>query len=219
MPDAARPTVGGQWIIQPVLHNDATISRWLPDNAPLSTMRVITASDGALDVIDGQLPSEEEERLARVRTLSCVFRAGRAGAATDHSSVLYDVDRATGRILKGTTNAHWYQLGWHRDLFCYREAPSYQAHPDSQVDLVGQRFEDMEEIKKLVCEAHSKMLPDVPLAGWDVAMTREHGRCLLEANLSCNFFNGSFDRPAYFAWMEDLLARLDRKRHAQTQPA
>jgi hypothetical protein len=31
------------------------------------------------------------------------------------------------------------------------------------------------------------MLPDVPLAGWDVALTAE-GACLLEVNLSCNFF-------------------------------
>ena len=30
-------------------------------------------------------------------------------------------------------------------------------------------------------------MPDVPLAGWDVAFT-DKGMLLLEANLSCNFF-------------------------------
>lgn len=46
-----------------------------------------------------------------IESLSCVFRAGRQGADTDHSSILFDVDASTGTILKGTTNAHWYQLG------------------------------------------------------------------------------------------------------------
>lgn len=46
-----------------------------------------------------------------IDSLSCVFRAGRQGADTDHSSILFDVDASTGTILKGTTNAHWYELG------------------------------------------------------------------------------------------------------------
>lgn len=175
-------------------------------------MRVITASDGALDVIHNTLPASEEARLAQVRVLSCVFRAGRQGAATDHSSILYDVDQTSGTMQGGTTNAHWYQLGLHKDIAQYKAAPSYSEHPDSKVTLTGQRFADIDAIKQLVRSAHSKMLPDVPLAGWDVALTKEHGMCLLEVNISCNFFNGSFDRQAYFAWMDSMLASLDEKR-------
>lgn len=46
-----------------------------------------------------------------IDSLSCVFRAGRQDADTDHSSILFDVDASTGTLLKGTTNAHWYELG------------------------------------------------------------------------------------------------------------
>lgn len=42
-----------------------------------------------------------------IEALSCVFRAGRQGAATDHSSILFDVDIGTGVIQEGSTNAHW----------------------------------------------------------------------------------------------------------------
>lgn len=37
-------TEGGDWIIQERLENDAFVSSLLPENAPLSTMRVISAS-------------------------------------------------------------------------------------------------------------------------------------------------------------------------------
>ena len=80
-------------------------------------MRVITSSNGALSVVKASLPESDADRLAQVRVLSCVFRAGRAGAETDHSSVLYDVDQAPGRVKQGTINAHWYKLGLLRDLF------------------------------------------------------------------------------------------------------
>ena len=49
----------------------------------------------------------------------------------------------------------------------------------------------------------------VPLVGWDVAITREHGTCLLEANLSCNFFRATFDVDAYSAFVEEVLAYLE----------
>jgi hypothetical protein len=35
---------GGQWVIQPALSNSAELSRFLPPGAPLSTLRVVTAS-------------------------------------------------------------------------------------------------------------------------------------------------------------------------------
>ena len=55
----------------------------------------------------------------------------------------------------------------------------------------------MERVRELVRKAHLKLCPGVPLVGWDVAITEEAGICLLEANLSCNFFRASFDRAAY----------------------
>lgn len=206
---------GGRWIIQPVLSNDARVQKWLTPDAPLSTMRVITASDNALDLArDGRMVEDEDERARRVRSLSAVFRAGRAGASTDHSSILFDVGTETGVIGQGTTNAHWYQLGLGSHIGRYRPAPAVVEHPDSHVKMTGQSFDDMAEIKALVQQAHATLLPDVPLCGWDVAMTAEEGRCLLEVNISCNFFNGSFDRVAYFDMMDAYLAALDARAHA-----
>ena len=54
------------------------------------------------------------------------------------------------------------------------------------------------------------MCPAVPLVGWDVALTTE-GTCLLEANLSCNFFRASFDKPAYFGFVEETIAHLEQR--------
>jgi len=61
----------------------------------------------------------------------------------------------------------------------------------------------------LVTEAHRKLMPRVPLIGWDVAITAEHGMCLLEANLSCNFFRASFDVTKYGSFVEELLVALE----------
>lgn len=44
-----------------------------------------------------------------ITALSCVWRAGRAGALTDHSSVLFDIG-SDGVFKKATTNAHWYKV-------------------------------------------------------------------------------------------------------------
>lgn len=43
-------TAGGDWIIQERLENDAFVSSLLPEKAPLSTMRVISASRRAHSV-------------------------------------------------------------------------------------------------------------------------------------------------------------------------
>ena len=88
---------GGDWIIQERIQNSDWVSSLLPDNAPLSTFRVITCSRAAVDM---SKPAKQND----VTALSCVFRAGRAGAATDHDSILFDVDVKTGLIRGGTTN-------------------------------------------------------------------------------------------------------------------
>ena len=52
----------------------------------------------------------------------------------------------------------------------------------------------------LVEQSHLKMCPDVPFAGWDVVFSADPKVpvCLLEVNLSCNFFRGSFDKKVGF---------------------
>ena len=99
-------TAGGDWIIQETISNSAWVSTLLPSNAPLSTFRGITQSRASIDI---RSPPD----VTQVTALSCVFRAGRQGAATDHDSILFDVDFKSGLISGGTTNAHWYRLGLH----------------------------------------------------------------------------------------------------------
>jgi len=172
----------GRWICQPAIHNSTFVSSLLPKGAPLSTFRVITCSRL------GGLP--EDESKAPIQALSCTFRAGRAGKATDHSGVLFDC--SDGVFQKGTTNWHWYRLGiWNqiKSLFgtilslqdpyslLFSMGGEHLRHPDKHpVDgepaLPGIDITDKVKAMKLLCEeAHKKLLPDVPLAGWDVAWT------------------------------------------------
>ena len=57
------------------------------------------------------------------------------------------------------------------------------------------------------------MMADVPMVGWDVAFTPK-GVFLLEVNLSCNFFRGSFDIPRYISIVDqywNMLEKLEKK--------
>ena len=90
---------GGDWIIQERLRNSEWVQSCLPVGAPLSTFRVITISHYAAKAKwDGAAKKSD------IETLSCVFRAGRAGAPTDHGAILFDVDTRTGQVKGGTTN-------------------------------------------------------------------------------------------------------------------
>jgi hypothetical protein len=205
---------GGDWIIQSVLSNNDFLSSLLPQNAPLSTFRVLTASWGGI-----------EDR-AGVRALSCVFRAGRANAKTDHSSVLFDVNIDTGVIGRGMSNEHWYKLGVSNVMTCpWTPAKDFQHHPDSGKLVTGTSIPDFAKMLQTCIEAHEKLCPKCPLAGWDLALTKEHGPCLLETNLSCNFFRGSFDQAWYFDFMtkyyehcEALQSGTDRAEIASQAP-
>ena len=198
---------GGDWIIQEALENDTFVASLLPDDAPLSTFRVISASRGGMH-LDNEKQQTEEETIAGVTPLSCVFRAGREGAATDHVSVLFDVDMKTGVIGRGTTNMNWYQLGlsalWRTP---WTNEMSTTVHPDTGKQISDSIVPDMKGMLKFVKRAHARMMPDVPLAGWDVAFTNK-GMLLLEANLSCNFFRGSFDKRKYFEFVNDYFVFL-----------
>jgi len=191
---------GGDWIIQTVLHNNDFISSLLPENAPLSTFRVLTASWGGIDGRTG------------VKVLSCVFRAGRANKKTDHSSVLFNVDTSTGCIGKGMANSHWYKLGLDKIFSCPWTAPNeFTKHPDNGLVLTGVKIPDFANMLKTCVEAHEKVCPQCPLAGWDLTLTKEHGPCLLETNLSCNFFKGSFDQAWYFDFIRQYYQFCEGK--------
>ena len=133
---------GGDWIIQEVMANEALVANLLPPGAPLSTFRVMTASRLGL-------PEDRRGAGPAVAAIACVFRAGRAGAATDHDSILFDVDVATGKIGRGTTNMQWYKLGpRHAAPFgSVRWAPPADTlnHPDTGKPVAGATIPGFEE--------------------------------------------------------------------------
>lgn len=192
---------GGDFIIQKKFQNSEFIASLLPKSAPLSTLRIVTASH--LSHRDKSSSATDPDVFA----MCCVFRAGRANAKTDHSSILFDVDMNTGKILLGTTNQHWYQLGI-TGITHPAEPEIFEVHPDTQKRVMGLVIPDMKDLVKVVCDAHEKLMPNVPLAGWDVALTTE-GVMLLEANLSCNFFQASFNHAKYINFADSVFRHLD----------
>ena len=121
------------------------------------------------------------------------------------------MDLQTGDIKHGTSNAHWYMRGPLSALRCpwRSEGHTESVHPDSGVAISGERLPNIEGIRQLVEKAHLRMCPAVPLVGWDVALTTE-GMCLLEGNLSCNFFRATFDKAAYYSFAEACFEHLDQ---------
>ena len=99
-----------------------------------------------------------------------------------------------------------YQL-WRKAFSCPWFSPGHTIthHPDTDTPIAGERVLGIAEASALVTRAHKKLMPGVPLCGWDVAMTEPEGMLLLEGNLSCNFFRATFDEAAYCAFAESVL--------------
>jgi hypothetical protein len=195
--------IGGQWIIQEKLSNGPFLSSMLPTtNPPLSTFRIISSSKGGLHV--GQCKRGD------IKALSCVWRAGRANAATDHTAILYNVDPKTGEILKGTLNTHWYHAN-SANKKTTLSTHSFTKHPDTNQPITGKFVPNIDEIMEFVEDAHLKLIPHVPLCGWDVALCGEkNDKLLLEGNFSCNFFRGKFDENYYFKLVEDYFIAMEK---------
>jgi len=207
---------GGDWIFQERLRNSAWLRASLPSDAPLSTFRVITVSHFAAKA-EWTETDHEAAKAKDIATLSCVFRAGRSGAPTDHEAILFDVDTRTGQIGGGTTNAHWYQLGAAKAKHCEwrSEHNEFETHIDDATKRVkGRCVPDIKGMLSLAEDAHLKLCPKVPICGWDVALTDSDTApiCLLEVNLSCNFFRGSFDLQTYLDFCDTALSAIHAQR-------
>ena len=194
---------GGQWIIQEKLKNGKFLSSMLPKtNPPLSTFRIISSSKGGLHV--GDCTRQD------IKALSCVWRAGRANAATDHTAILFNVHPTSGEILKGTLNTHWYHAN-PANKKTTLSTHSYTHHPDTNGVITGQKVTNIKEIMDFVEDAHYKLIPHVPLCGWDVALCGDDDeKLLLEGNFSCNFFRGTFDEDYYFNMVEEYFIDCEK---------
>ncbi len=69
----------------------------------------------------------------------------------------------------------------------------------------------MPGITELCTGAHRRLLPDVPLVGWDVALSAEHGPVLLELNISCNLFLGAVEEWDYHTFLGEHVSALQIK--------
>jgi hypothetical protein len=187
-------THGGDWILQERLYNCDELEALLPESAPLSTFRVITMVD----------PTAENFESCHT-AMTFVWRAGRAGKDTDHSSVLYAVDPNTLSIQDGKMFSNWYQVGkvGSRNLLSKQQL---HEHPDTKQNLSGHRLTCASDAVAICIDAHRQLMPNVPTIGWDVAVAKEHGAVLLEANLSCNFFGGIYDRQKYLRIIDTFFA-------------
>lgn len=91
-----------------------------------------------------------------IQALSAVLRLGRAGAATDHASIFYNVDHKTGMITHGTSNAHWYQLGLFKGFktsWRGQENECFDIHPDPpHPQVVGKFVPSIAEAVSIVTE-------------------------------------------------------------------
>lgn len=184
---------GGDWIIQERLDNCDELKKLLPDDAPLSTFRVITMAD----------PQEggKIDHLA----MTFVWRAGRAGKTTDHSSILFAVDPDTLKVQDGKAFSNWYQVGrpGNTNLLSKQKLTT---HPDTEKKLAGVALTCAKSAVQNCVDAHKSLMPHVPTIGWDVAVAKDQGSVLLEANLSCNFFGGIYDRKKYLGIVDKYYA-------------
>ena len=182
---------GSVWVDSPLSVEGSAKPRTITDDCtPVKSSTASSCSAYASNLTQPALSGNSKSRgigihAADFVTPRCaVLRLGRAGAATDHSSILFDVDITTGVIRDGYTNAHWYQIGPWRSLWGCPWLPeaNVQRHPDCAPDsspVTGKIVPEMEAALKIVTESHFKLMPDVPIVGWDVAFTPQ-GIYLLE---------------------------------------
>ncbi|KAI8468551.1 MAG: hypothetical protein J3K34DRAFT_477654 [Monoraphidium minutum] len=151
-----------------------------------------------------------------IEVLTSVFRAGLAGANTDHVSICFPVDES-GELGRGVTANHWYRVGWRYALRVPASArDTWEEHPQSGHLIAGQVIPDWwQSAAGLALQAHALLMPGVPLVGWDVALPAEGGPCLLELNISCNLFNGDYDREGYADLLASFFAELGRAEEEQ----
>ena len=175
-----------------------------------------SSSDGACAAAGttrGLMSVEEAAIREDICALSCVFRAGREGALTDHVNILFDVDGVSGEVRKGTTNQHWYNLGVAGALkTTWVSTHDVAEHPDVPGGSVVGSTLPIADIIETAVKGHARLCPGVPLVGWDVAITEEHGMLLLEGNFSCNFFRGEFDELKYFKFVDRYFSFCDAQR-------
>lgn len=108
------------------------------------------------------------KRNGEPQILGIMLRVGKKGSHVDNwgsGGVGYDFDIETGVC-----------VGYGRD----KKNDPYVFHPDSNVQMVGFRLPDFEQLKQLIIEMTYKV-PQARFVGWDIAIT-PNGYELIEMN-------------------------------------
>lgn len=174
----------GNIVIQKLMYNNDYIKKLLPKNAALSTFRVVTIN-----------------YKNRISVLTSVWRAAMQNTITDHSNIMFNIDNNNNFDI-GVTNDNWYSKFKINKNY-------YRVHPESNKLITGLSIpcNDLENIKKICVEGHTELLNNIPIVGWDVALTSE-GIMILECNLSCNLFYGKFNKKIYFELVETIFRSI-----------
>lgn len=117
------------------------------------------------------------EKTGEVKVLNAFLRTGLKGAIVDnlHSGgILWHIDINTGRIIYGSRTDR---------------IEKYSEHPDSGINLSGEKIQGFEDAVKICCEAQ-RQVPQVPQVGWDVVIS-ENYIALIEGNSGSGFWNVS----------------------------
>jgi len=189
----------GEWIIQKKLTNSLFLQSVLPKNSPLSTLRIITYKE------------KNFYKTSKPKILSSCLRAGLSHQPTDHTSVLFNINTETGKIELGTMNEEWYgkytlfnnsEFISKHSVFNQTMRHKLRYHPEKGTWMNNIQIPKFNKITKMCIDAHSKLLKDIPIVGWDVGLTKEEDNIILEINISCNLFCAKYNKQKYYAFLK-----------------
>ncbi len=179
-----------EWVIQERLRNHPTLREVFSDEAPLSSLRVLTVRDPGT---------------GGLRVLRCAVRIGRAGSVVDNTQqggIWSAVDRSTGTLRAGVTKKTFGK--WH-----HGEPLRHGEHPDTGRSFVGVRVPWLAEGEALALRAHEVLCPDAIALGWDLALA-EGGISLLEVNVWATCYDHDPNDDAFTPCASAIVERLTR---------
>jgi len=167
-------------------------------NPPAATANAITPTDIAC--LSAVLVAGRRGGMTAQEYMSCLsspFHALRL-PRMELEALRFPVDLTTGRVSKGSSNAHWYAPALNKlnnksgSTNTNTDAPKQEEevlhditrHPDTGITLTGLQVPDMGKVIAAVQQAHASLAPGVPMVQWNVAFTHKDTRTTSSSNNS-----------------------------------
>lgn len=109
------------------------------------------------------------------------LRTGRNGSVVDNAGaggIFANIDYTTGIVESNGIDE--------RGVY-------YMHHPDSKVQFKGWQIPQWQELIETVRDIHTTVMPSHPYIGWDFALSKDKGWCVIEANWG-QFVNQYIDK-------------------------